>query len=275
MSPASEPAARAAEFVPTVVVPVNAQSDLATVEALLDDLAAWTSADSRHAVVLVVNNYDAERPPAFDGLQRRGIQIIAEPKLPLRHGEVPPIAARVLGARRARPGLLVHFDADVRIPNVEAVLGWYQRQFVAGARVAATGIGFHDVPASRSVRARIAAHHAARWAKRVVLRAAVTRGSNYATDRDLFLEAYDNGTIADELNVGPAITALGGRYAYGHGRDLRVFTSARRLRPGWLRLARYLRYRLLYNLRTLPVRGRAGERTRRWQDPADRWEPPS
>lgn len=258
----------------TVVVPVNAQADLGTVGRLLGDLLPWNDAD-RGEVLLVVNNFDGAEPAAVGELRLRGARVISEGKLSVRHGEVPPVAARALGARHSPPGLLVHFDADVRVPDAAALLQWYQDRFASGIGVAATGIGFHEIPPGLSIRARIVSHQAARWLKRVVLRTPVTRGSNYATDRDLFLEAYDRGMIADELNVGPALTALGARYAYSGDARLRVLTSARRFRGGWLRLVRYLWYRLRYNLRSLPVDEQAAERTGRWKDPRDRWDRPA
>jgi hypothetical protein len=257
-------------------VPVNAASDLSTVRGLLSDLGAWLETGGGEAVV-VVNNYpEADGEPAgVAALRSLPITLLAIPELPVRHGEVRPVAARAAGAEHASSDLLVHFDADVRLTDAVALLDWYVQQFAAGARVAATDVGFHSVPSGLSIRARIVSHGLARWAKRVLLRTPVTRGSNYATDRSLFLEAYRRGMIADELNVGPALVALGARYVYSGDRRLRVLTSARRFRPGWARLFKYLAYRLAYNVRSLPVDERAADRTKRWNDPSDRWDQPS
>lgn len=257
----------------TVVVPVNAQSDLEIVDRLLDDLHPWL-AEGTGVLLLVINNFDGAVPAEVTHLSARGASVITEPRLTIRHGEVPPVAARAVGARHSQSGLLVHLDADVRVPDSVALMRWYANQYTSGAGVAATAVEFHQIPHGLSIRARIAAHRVARWVKRVALGTPVTRGSNYATDRDLFLAAYDRGMIADELNVGPALVALGARYAYSGDRSLRVLTSARRLRGGWMRLFRYLGYRLAYNLRALPVSERAADRTRRWQDPDSRWERP-
>jgi hypothetical protein len=90
--------------------------------------------------------------------------------------------------------------------------------------------------------------------KRSILRIPTIRGSNYAIDRSLFLSLYDRGLLTDDLNVGPAVKASGGTIPYGRADDLLVLTSGRRFRGGWLRLARYLWYRILYNVRVLPVR---------------------
>lgn len=257
----------------TVVVPVNAKADMETAHRLLDDLRPWLTMGTG-TVLLVVNNFDGDEPDTHQLQRSPGVRVVTQAHLSLQHGEVPPIAARVLGARHSPSGLLVHLDADVRVPDPVALLRWYAEQFASGIRVAATSVGFHEIPGGLSIRARIVSHQAARWSKRVLLRTPVTRGSNYATDRDLFLEAYDRGMIADELNVGPALVALGARYAYSGDQRLRVLTSARRFRTGWIRLVRYLRYRLAYNIRALPVDDRAAERTRRWKDPDDRWERP-
>ncbi|HEX5579061.1 MAG TPA: hypothetical protein VFY43_05275 [Candidatus Limnocylindria bacterium] len=257
----------------TVVVPVNAQVDLATAKRLLDDLQPWVI-NTAGRVLLVINNFTGEEPSEVDELRARGATVILEQSLVVRHGEVPPIAARAIGAREAGSGFLVHLDADVRVPDAPALMNWYLQQYVGGIRVAATTVEFHEVPPGVSIRARIAAHRLARWVKRVILRTPVTRGSNYATDRDLFLMAYERGMIADELNVGPALVALGARYAYSGDPSLRVLTSARRLRGGWVRLVRYLAYRFAYNVRALPVDDRAADRTRRSRDPQGRWQRP-
>ena len=257
----------------TVIIPVNAQVDLATVDRLLDDLQPWMAQDAGQ-VLLVINNFVGDEPPGVAELRARGTTVIMEPRLVVRHGEVPPVAARAIGARQSGSGLLVHLDADVRVSDSPALMRWYRHQYAEGFHVAATAVDFHEVPPGVSIRARIAAHRTARWVKRVVFRTPVTRGSNYATDRDLFLAAYERGMIADELNVGPALVALGARYAYSGDPNLRVLTSARRLRGGWLRLVRYLAYRLAYNVRALPVDDRAAERTRRSRDPRGRWQRP-
>ena len=267
MTPEASSALRSA----TIVIPVNAQGDLDGVRHLLGDLAEC-AARSVVDVLLVVNNFaPSDEPPALAELRALPISVIAVPQLPLKHGEVKPIAARVLGARQAAPGLIIHLDADARVPHATELVDWYIAQYRRGAMVAATGVGFVDLPPGLSIRARVFAHSVARWVKRRVFGTAVTRGSNYATDRGLFLDAYDRGMIADELNVGPAMVALGAHYAYSSAPRLKVLTSGRRFRPGWGRLLRYLRYRLAYNLRNLPVDEAAASRTRRWEDPSDRW----
>ena len=65
------------------------------------------------------------------------------------------------------------------------------------------------------------AHHASRSIKRVLLRIPTTAGANYAVDRGAFLRAYERGLLVDDLNVGPALKALGGRVAYSGARPLR------------------------------------------------------
>jgi hypothetical protein len=159
--------------------------------------------------------------------------------------------ARIPGIRAASADTIVLFDADTRIPQPTELLDWYVAQFRGGAKAAYTHVGFYDLRPLWSVRARIAAHHIARWVKRAVLRIPTTRGSNYAVSRSGLLPLYDQGLLTDDLNVGPAIRAAGGRVAYSGSKRLVVLTSGRKFHGGWVKLGRYLRYRLLYNVRAL------------------------
>jgi hypothetical protein len=85
------------------------------------------------------------------------------------------------------------------------------------------------------------------------------------------LEMYDDGLLADEMNVGPAFARRKGPVAYSGQPQLTVYTSGRMYRPGWLRIPRYFFYRLRYNLRVL--RGGAGVArvTGRENDPVRRY----
>jgi hypothetical protein len=168
-----------------------------------------------------------------------------------RAGEAVCFTARIPGVRAAASDRVILFDADSRVPNPTAVLDWYVEQFARGAAAAYTHVGHYDVRPMWSVRARVASHHLARWVKRVVLRIPTTRGSNYGVDRTVLLPLYDRGLLADDLNVGPTVKAAGRRVAYSGSRDVRVLTSGRKFSGGWRRLARYLRYRLLYNVRLI------------------------
>lgn len=256
----------------SVVIPVNAAVDLGRASDLIGGLVGYRGPRAVE-IVLVINNYPADDPPGeIEWLRDLGVTVVAAPSLPFSRGVVRPLAARILGATKASSDVLVHFDADCRVPDPTAVLDWYVAQLDAGAAGAAsTDVGFYDLPPGWSIRARVLSHGIARWIKRVLLRIPLTRGSNYATRRSLLLEAFQRGLIADELNVGPAIRSLGAAVRYSSDRSLRVLTSGRRLEPGWRRLAGYLVYRLRYNVRTLPISERAAQRTRRWEDPEDRW----
>lgn len=241
----------------SVVVPVNAQADLETVLGVVGKVAGYHGERS-FEVVLVINNYPPGKPPPeIEAYAGAGMRVVAVPSV-WREGEAVCLTARVPGARAAFSERVILFDADCLILNPTRVLDWYVEQFERGAQAAYTHVGYYDLRPLWSVRTRIAAHHLARWAKRVILRIPTTRGSNYAVDRSVFLRLYEQGLLVDDLNVGPAVKAAGGRVAYSRARSLRVLTSGRKFRGGWRKLARYLRYRLLYNVRVLQVR--AGDR---------------
>lgn len=241
----------------SVVVPVNAQADLETVLGVVGKVAGYHGERS-FEVVLVINNYPPGKPPPeIEAYAGAGMRVVAVPSV-WREGEAVCLTARVPGARAAFSERVILFDADCLILNPTRVLDWYVEQFERGAQAAYTHVGYYDLRPLWSVRTRIAAHHLARWAKRVILRIPTTRGSNYAVDRSVFLRLYEQGLLVDDLNVGPAVKAAGGRVAYSRARSLRVLTSGRKFRGGWRKLVRYLRYRLLYNVRVLQVR--AGDR---------------
>jgi hypothetical protein len=241
--PAALPAA-------SVVIPVNAQEDLKNVLGILGDVARYEGTATLEAV-LVINNYPPDDPPReLEAYARAGVRTVGVPNV-RRPGEVVSFTARVPGAREASSEITIHFDADCRIPNSSALLTWYVDELKRGAQAAYSQVGYYDLRPLWSVRARIAVHHAARWIKRVLLRIPTVRGSNYAVDRLLFLRLYDEGKLIDDLNVGLAVKASGGSIEYSGDRHLRVLTSGRRFQGGWLKLARYLFYRLGYNLRMI------------------------
>jgi hypothetical protein len=238
----------------SIVIPVNAQGDLERVLDVVGDVVSYDGAHS-FEVVLVINNYPPDEPPEeLEAYGRAGLRVVAVPNA-WRAGEAVCFSARVPGVRAATSDRIVLFDADTRVPNPTAVLDWYVDQFDRGAAAAYTHVGHYDVRPMWSVRARVASHHLARWGKRVVLRIPTTRGSNYGVGRRVFLPLYDRGLLADDLNVGPTVKSEGGRVAYSGARELRVLTSGRKFQGGWRRLARYLRYRLLYNVRLIRSRG--------------------
>jgi Glycosyltransferase like family 2 len=243
----------------SIAIPVNAQADLQNVLVVLSDIARYRGKRA-FEVVLVINNYPEDDPPEeIATYAAAGMRVVSVPNV-WRAGEAVCLSARVPGIRAAEAERILLFDADCRIPEPTVLLDWYVDQFASGAKVAYTRVGHYDLRPLWSVRARMAAHHGARWIKRVLLRIPTTRGSNYGVDRTAFLRAYEGGLLADDLNVGPAVKAAGGRIVYAGSPRLQVLTSGRKFRGGWRRLARYLRYRLLYNVRVL--RTQAQERAK-------------
>jgi Glycosyltransferase like family 2 len=239
----------------SVVVPVNAQADLENVLAIVGDITRYEG-PSAFELVLVINNYPDDHPPReLETYAGAGIQTVGVPAA-WRTGEVVSFTARIPGARAAGSEFLIHFDADCRLPNPTALLDWYVSRLEEGAAAAYTRVGYYDLRPLWSVRARIAVHHGARWAKRNILRIPTIRGSNYAIGRSLFLSLYDQGLLMDDLNVGPTVKAKGGAVAYSRDGDLQVLTSGRKFQGGWLKLIRYLGYRLGYNVRMIPAADR-------------------
>jgi Glycosyltransferase like family 2 len=244
----------------SIAIPVNAQSDLENVLVVLTDIARYRGTRA-FEVVLVINNYpEADPPGEIAAYAAAGMRVVSVPNV-WRAGEAVCLSARVPGIRAAESERILLFDADCRIPEPTLLLDWYVDQFRSGAKVAYTRVGHYDLRPLWSVRARMAAHHVSRWVKRVLLRIPTTRGSNYGVDRTAFLRAYEGGLLTDDLNVGPAVKAAGGRVVYAGAQRLQVLTSGRKFRGGWRKLARYLRYRLLYNVRVL--RTRAGKRAQK------------
>lgn len=245
-----------------IIVPVNAQADLENVRLLLGDIVAY-SGTHRFELILVINNYPADAPPeqiaAFEAM---GARVVGVPNLRLP-GEAVAFTARMHGLRAATCETGVMFDADCRVLNSTALLDWYVAQFAAGAQAAYTHVDYSDLPNDVSIRMRVLVHHLSRWGKRTFFGVPTTRGSNYAVDRTRTLTLYEQGYLADEMNVGPTVKAKGGRVVYSGARQLRVLTSGRYLRGGWRELSRYLLYRLRYNLRVLPVRQNVARLTQR------------
>lgn len=240
----------------SIVIPVNAQADLGTVLTVLGDVTRYGGGHT-FEIVLVVNNYPPDEPPeAIAAYRDAGLSVVAVPSV-WRRGEAVCLTARVPGIREAASDRIVLLDADCRVPDPTALLDWYIDRFAGGADVAYSRVDYFELRPLLSVRARILAHRAARWFKRTILRFPTTRGSNYGVRREAFLALYDEGRIADDLNVGPAAKARGFSIAYSGARRLRVLTSGRKFRGGWRKLALYLLYRLRYNVRLLMPHGKA------------------
>ena len=192
----------------SIVVPVNAQADLELVLTLLGDLISY-SGPHTFEIVLLVNNFPpGSPPPEIEAFNRLGIRVESVADV-WRQGEAVCFSARMAGIKAASAERVISFDADSRVPDAQSLLDWYVRQFERGAAGAYTHVGYYDLLPLWSVRARIAAHHAARWIKRVPLRIPTTRGSNYAVDRGALLPLYERHHLSDDLNVGPALKSAG------------------------------------------------------------------
>jgi len=71
----------------SIVIPVNAQKDLAPLQRTLADLLRY-SGDRRMEIVLVINNYPAEEPPAeIQFYQQAGLQVLGIPHITHNGGE--------------------------------------------------------------------------------------------------------------------------------------------------------------------------------------------
>ncbi|MBO9343927.1 MAG: glycosyltransferase, partial [Roseiflexus sp.] len=236
----------------SIIIPVNAQSDLERVWVVINDLLAY---HGRHTfeIIVMVNNYPADAPPSLAAFEQAGIRVVSQPDV-RRPGIRVAVTACVHGARVAASRLTIHFDADCRVPDPTTLLDWYVQQFAAGARAAYTPVNFCDLNNDSATQARVVIHHLTRWFKRQVLGIPTIRGSNFAIDRDLFIELFDAGYLPADFSIGPVLRARRMQVAYGNAPRLAVLTSGRYFERGWRELARYLLYRLRYNLRMLRMR---------------------
>jgi hypothetical protein len=237
----------------SIVLPVNARADLERVLVVLDDLLAYAG-KGRFELLLMVNNYPPEQPPAaIATYTAMGLKVVAQPAI-RKAGEGVAITARALGTRAITSPVAIHIDADIRVPHPTPLLDWYVEQIAGGAKAAYTHVGYYDLAPHPAVRFRLLMHVASRWVKRVLLRKPTLRGSAYAIDRDTFLAFYDEGTMADERSIGPTIQARMGRVAYSGARRHRVLTSGRYWQSSWGSALRYVPITLRNNLRQLRVR---------------------
>jgi len=231
----------------SIVVPVNARTDLANVLNLVSDVA-WYQGQQTAEIILVVNNFLPEQPPGeIEQYRHYGMEVLAIPKIVASGGIA--IAARIPGVQQAKSEWVISFDADCRIPNSTALLDWYALQFAQGADLAYTHVDYYDLPPGVSVQIRMFIHHASRWFRRVVLRMPTSRGSNYGLKRQQMLDLYRQGKIPYDFHVGPVVKAAGGKLAYSGARQLTVYTSGRFFSGGWRELLGYLFWRVGYYYR--------------------------
>ena len=127
----------------SIVIPVNAQGDLRTALKPLNDLAQYTGKYASE-IILVINNFPAGNPPAeIEQFQETGVRVVAAASA-RRPGEVVIISARALGVQAASANSTIHFDADCRIPDVNALLDWYVQSLNSGAQLAYSHVGYYD-----------------------------------------------------------------------------------------------------------------------------------
>jgi len=234
----------------SIIIPVNAQGDIGELQATLADIQRYSGRYS-YEIILVINNYPPGQPPKeIETFRAQGLRVVAVPDA-THPGIVVILNARVLGAQAARSEVTIHFDADCRIPNINALLDWYVEKITSGAKVAYTHVGFYGTPRKAAAHIKHFLHHSSRWVKRNIMGIPTTRGSNYAVARSMFLELYRQGKLSVDMQVGPAVKLAGGGVAYSGRRELRVLTSARRDSGSWSRLIPYLMSRLRYNLNAL------------------------
>jgi hypothetical protein len=254
-----------------IVIPVNTQGDLNIVLNILGDIMTY-SGRYTFEVIFVVNNYPPNEEPEMNETYREmGIKVLPIPNV-RRDGEAVGFTARFAGVCEATTDSVLLFDADCRIVNASALIDWYVEQFEKGADVAYTHVRYYQVKQHLSIEVQIFVHHLSRWFKRTVLGIPTTRGSNYAVRKSVLIPYYDEGLLADEMNVGPTVKKKGGQVVYSGRKDLVVMTSGRMFQQGWYRLYRYFLYRLRYNLRVLPVGKDVASRTGRENDPVRRYD---
>jgi hypothetical protein len=228
----------------SIVVPVNAATDLLNVLNLASDVARY-SGENLIELILVVNNYEPENPPAeVDQFRAMGFSVIAIPTV--KHEGAIAVAARLPGIEQARSDILLQFDADCRIPNATALIDWYISQIEEGTDLAYTHVEYSDLPSGLPTKIRMFIHHASRWVRRTLLDIPTSRGSNYALRKTRALELSSRGALQYDILVGPHIKSIGGRISYSGAKDLVVYTSGRFFRGGWNELFSYLLWRVGY-----------------------------
>jgi len=233
----------------SVVIPVNAQKDLSRILLVASDILAYKDVRPIE-FILVVNNYPPDNPPKeISDFVDMGFNVYSVPKVEHKGGVA--IASRILGVELARSESLLLFDADCRIPNANALLGWYISQLEAGCDLAYTHVDYMDLPVGMATKVRMFIHHASRWFKRAVLGVPTCRGSNYAIKRNLMLDLFFQGRIPYDIHVGPVLKSIGAHIVYSGNKELMVLTSGRFFNGGWGELVEYLAWRVGYYRRIL------------------------
>lgn len=247
----------------SIVIPVNAKTDLENVLQVLLDISKY---DGNHPVeiILIINNYADVNPPRdIEAYRQMGIHVIAIPKIERDSKIVSiPQAARIPGIQAAKSDAILLFDADCRIPHATDLIDWYVDQFEKGADLAYTHVDYFELPPGISVKVRMFIHHSSRWFRRAVLGLPTSRGSNYAIRKDLMLKLYSQGRVFQELSVGPAVRSVGGKIAYSGAKKLIVYTSGRFFSGGWKELFSYLVWRVGFYNRVITTKSKVADTDR-------------
>ena len=244
----------------SVVIPVNAQTDLVTVFQVLFDIGRY-SGNKSVEIILVVNNYaDGNPPNEVETYRELGINVIAIPKIDRNTKIISiPQAARIPGIQMAQSETILLFDADCRIPHATDLIDWYVSQFEKGFDLAYTHVDYFDLPSGFSVKVRMFIHHSSRWFRRTVLGLPTSRGSNYAIRKKLILELFAQRRVLQEVSVGPVVKTIGGKIAYSGAKKLIVYTSGRFFSGGWKELFSYLIWRVGFYNRILTMKSKTAD----------------
>lgn len=253
----------------SIIIPVNAQTDLIKVQDTLNDIACY-SGKHRLEIVLIINNYPEETPPSIIGeFRTHGLVIETIPQILSKeqiqelterlHGPASVrsstltsarsfriFTGRILGSRAASSEYLIHFDSDCRIPDATVLIDWYILMFQSGVSLAYTHVEYYELPPSLVAHLYLKLHHLFRWMKRVLFNVPTSRGSNYAVLRNPFIELYETKNLNADNKVGPSFKKMGRIIAYNSDKKLAVLTSGRDFVSNWKSLFEYLIYRVQY-----------------------------
>lgn len=236
----------------SLVIPVNAENDLDNVVQILHSIGSY-SGESTFEIILVVNNYPPEKPPArISEFEELGIGTLAIPYVQRRGGVA--LAARILGLRIANSETIISFDSDCTLLNARDLLDWYVAQFKAGCDLAYTHVDYNNLPHTIPMRLHMFIHHATRWFRRNILRMPTSRGSNYAVRRTLMLDLFDQGKLLYDINIGPVIKSVGGKIVYSGAKNLMVYTSGRFFKGTRQEIFKYWLWRIGYYWRVFVVK---------------------
>lgn len=253
----------------SIIIPVNAQSDLQKVQNILLDISNYKGLH-RIELVLVINNYSPDSPTHFiKECLSKGIKVLAVPQI-LNEEEINSLTqrlygpkvkrssnltsarsfrifkARILGSKIASSEILIHFDSDCRIPNITALLDWYVKELQSGTKLAYTHVDYYELPSGLATKIYLRIHHWFRWAKRSLLGIPTSRGSNYALLRTPFIVLFENNNLNADNKVGPSYKKRDWKISYNKNSELVVFTSGRDFVKNWRSLWEYGVWRINY-----------------------------